>query len=142
MSFDKMMKEFKDMAELQQYADAQFKLITDLNKQISVLKQENTHLKDVLAGSTPLLEEDKSKLLAYSYIEPDEKTIAEIELNKLKELSYQRPLTYEETKRVDIFAKILATFRIKATKDIEASSKNLSEGDLLKLVSPIDNESK
>lgn len=133
MSLDKMVEQFKDMTELLAYADAQTKTILELSKKLAKAEEEVKHLKKILEDSTPLLEEQKKDFLGYSPEDPKEKIIAEVQLNMLKEISFDRELTLEETKRVEIFSKILLNLRASKANEQEVPSKTLSNDDLLKL---------
>lgn len=107
-SIDKMLDQFKDMASIQKYADAQYKTILSLSKRIKVLEQENIELKDLLEKSTPLLNEEKKNFSAFQVeASSDEEMIAKVQLARMKEISMDRELTLEEAKRVEIFTKIL-----------------------------------
>jgi phenylalanine-4-hydroxylase len=132
MSVDKMLEQFKDFAELQVYAQSQYKTIISSSQKIKKLEDEITHLKKLIeSGNIVDISSEKkySELLTSS----DEETISKIELNKLKHVSFERELTLEETKKVDIYSKILATIRGQQ-KTFDATSKKMDESELLKLV--------
>ncbi len=56
-----------------------------------------------------------------------------MQLNKLKEISYERELTLEEAKRVEIFSKILNVLE-NSPKTIKVETKNLDNKELLSLL--------
>ena len=83
MSVDKMLEQFKDFAELQVYAQSQYKTIIASSQKIKKLEDEIVHLKKLIeSGNIQVIEPEKkySALLTSS----DEETISKIELNKLK----------------------------------------------------------
>lgn len=137
MSIEKMMEEYKTVVELQAFAEAQFKTIQELSKKAKRLEEENTKLLkqvDSLNPDNKKEEFDYSKFLTST----DQETISKIQLNRLKEVSFDRELTLEEAKRVEIFTKILVTMDEK-NKNIPAQGKRLDDGELLKLLEVQDN---
>lgn len=132
MSIEKMLQEYKTTAEMQAFAEAQFKTIQDLNKKLKRLEDEKQSLQKMLDGMVPNPkkdEQDFAQFLASS----DQETIAKIQINKLKEISFEREMTLEETKRFEIFCKVLNGEEEK-NKTLKAQSKRLDEADLLKLL--------
>ena len=129
---DKTLEQFKDMATLQKYADAQYKTILSLTKKVKLLEQENMELKDLLEKTTPLFDEEK-KTFEMPQIEAssDEEMIAKVQLVKMREIAIERELTLEEAKRVEIFTKILTT---KGTKSPVAQTQKMNNDDLLKML--------
>jgi len=129
---DKTLEQFKDMATLQKYADAQYKTILSLTKKVKLLEQENMELKDLLEKTTPLFDEEK-KTFEMPQIEAssDEEMIAKVQLVKMREIAIERELTLEEAKRVEIFTKILTT---KGTKGPVAQTQKMNNDDLLKML--------
>lgn len=57
----------------------------------------------------------------------------------LKNISAERELTFEETRKVEIFSKILNTLKAKP-KDVEVKSQQLTEKELLQLMVAPDND--
>jgi hypothetical protein len=134
---DKMLEQFKDLASLQKYADAQYKTILSLTKKLKILEQENNDLKDILEKTTPVLNEDK-KTFSLPAVEAasSEEMIAKVQLSRLNEISLDRELTLEEAKRVEIFSKILTS---KGTdKPALIQLQKMDSSDLLKA---LENES-
>lgn len=130
---DKMLEQFKDMASLQKYADAQYKTILSLTKKVKLLEQENINLKDILEKSTPLLDEEKKTFnLPEVEASSDEEMIAKVQLARLNEISLERELTLEEAKRVEIFTKILTSKG--ANKSITVQMQKMNNDDLLKML--------
>ena len=138
-SFDLMLGEFKEVAELKVFAESQFKTITELNRKLKALEEEKEHLKKLLEQSTPLLIEDKKNFLGFDLDISNEEIICLRQLAMLKEISMERQLTLEETRQCEIFSKILLNLK-SAPKTIKVDSKNLSEKELLALVEIKDNE--
>lgn len=139
MSIEKMLGEYKTTVELQSFAEAQFKTIQELTKKVKRLEDENIELKKGLDGGSLIKKEDAdfSKFLTST----DQETISKIQLNRLKEISFERELTLEESKRVEIFTKILTLMDDKK-KTIKGESKRLDDAELLKLLESSDVEAK
>lgn len=133
--FDNMVKDFKDYAELRLFCESQHKTITEISKKMVRLEDENKHLKSLLETTTDII---KKPLLA-DLSESDEETISRIQLARLKEMSFERELSYEECKKVSEYAKILNLSLQNSKKIIEVSAKAISTNDLMKM---LDNESK
>lgn len=130
---DSLTKQFKDFAELKAYSDSQYKLIIDLSKKISDLEAEKAHLKKLLeSNSGNLILPDKKELENI----PDEESIARMQLALLRNEAINRELTLEETKKFEIYTKILLSIKGKPTKD-DGPKKPLSTEDLLKLADSI-----
>jgi hypothetical protein len=128
--FDKMLQNYKDMAELQAFAEAQYTTIVTLTEQNQTLKEEITHLKTLLESTAPLLPtEVRTERLLVS----DEEAISKIQLEKLRDVSLTRELTLEEAKRFEIFYKVLNSVRSN-TKTYESSVKKLGSTELLALL--------
>lgn len=140
MSIEKMLSEYKTTVELQSFAEAQFKTIQELTKKVKRLEDENIELKKGFDGGGSLIKKedaDFSKFLTST----DQETISKIQLNRLKEVSFERELTLEESKRVEIFTKILMMMEEK-NKTLRVQSKRLDDAELLKLLETSDVEAK
>jgi hypothetical protein len=136
-NFSKMISELKTLSELQTYADAQFKTIINLNKQVTELKAKNASLEQAVlalpAGTSNIIQFPQ-----YS-ISPEEEICIK-QLNDLNNESKNRPLTYEEAKKLEVYTKVLASIRNK-TQDLEGKYKKLTTEELLAM-SEVPNESK
>lgn len=95
------------------------KKMEELSKQCETLTIENTKLKALAPASS----------LDISI--PDEESICLVQLALLNNMSMQRELTLEETKKTEIFTKVLQSTRGKKPEEKEASIGNLSNEDLL-----------
>jgi len=121
-----MVAEFKNLAELQDYCNAQFKTIIELTKKLNGLKEQN----DSLALTTNNI----SGLIQFPSLglAPEEEICLK-QLHDLNISSKTRELTLEEAKKCEIFTKIVTSIRLK-TKDVDGQSKHLSNDELLALV--------
>lgn len=91
---------------------------------------EIAHLKQLLMGSTDVIGEAMPILMS------DEEVIALKQLDRLKQISMQRDLTLDETKRFDLLVKNKRLAQGNATTiDQTKLPKNISNDDLLKLAS-------
>lgn len=129
-----MLEEVKDMAELRVFSEAQQKTILKLSKKNKELEEEVSHLKKLLESQTPLVQTDASVgLPAEKFLTSDQEAICRMELNKLKQSSFERELTLEEAKRVDIYSKILNVLE-NSPKTIKVETKSIPSQDLMSLV--------
>jgi hypothetical protein len=129
-----MLEEVKDMAELRVFSEAQQKTILKLSKKNKELEEEVSHLKKLLESQTPLVQTDPSVgLPAEKFLTSDQEAICRMELNKLKQSSFERELTLEEAKRVDIYSKILNVLE-NSPKTIKVETKGIPSQDLMSLV--------
>lgn len=132
MSDDKLVQNFKTMKELRQYCNSQYRVINELNKRIVSLEEENKHLKDLLTRSTPILDNSSGSLEIYKDLS-DELATCLMQIKILKEKSLAGELTFEDTKKLEIYTKLLISLRDGKEKGDEAT-KALSDDELLKLV--------
>lgn len=95
------------------------KKLEELSKQCEALTIENTRLKVLAPASTT----DTSIT--------DEESICLVQLALLNNMSMQRELVLEETKKVEIYSKILVALRSRKPEEKEASIGNLSNEELL-----------
>jgi len=136
MSLDLMLNEAKDLAELRAFSEAQQKTIVKLSKKNKELEEEVTHLKKLLETTAPVIAptaEVNQIISAEKFLTSDQEAICRMQLNKLKEISYERELTLEEAKRVEIFSKILNVLE-NSPKTIKVETKNLDNKELLSLL--------
>ncbi len=122
---------FQEYIELKAYSDAQGKTLIEMSKKIKKLEDDNKELKKHLMNVTPIIKPDAPKS---AFATTDEETICRQQIYKLKEISMERELTLEETKRLDIYTKILIEVENKP-KVFEVKSKNLSDQELMLLAS-------
>lgn len=136
MNIDQLTSQFKSFDELKIFCESQFKQILQLSK-------KNKELEDKLADSNKKVKEInkvEASNLSVPTLAPgmklldDAKTISQIQLKMLKDLSFERELTLEEAKRVEIFNKILNDEKEDKKKPLKADAKVLQESELLKLV--------
>jgi multidrug resistance efflux pump len=130
--FDKMLEEFKSLAEIRDFAESQMKTIQELSKRIVSLEQERDHLKNILETTTDLVQ--KPKILLFENYNNDEEVIAKQQLAMLKQKSDSVELTLEETKKVAEYAKILSNLREAKPKDNALEVKALSDEELMKML--------
>ena len=105
--------QFQTVAELKDYCDQQYKFISILQKENAAFKVEVDHLKDLLSSTTTLIGEIKPVAFEVS----NEQAICEMQIRLLQQTAEQRPLTLEETKKLEIFVKSLYLIKEKNSKD-------------------------
>lgn len=134
MSLEIMLSETKDMAELKAFSEAQQKTIVKLSKKNKELEEEVTHLKKLLESTAPIIAPDSNQVISTEkFLTSDQEAICRMQLNRLKEVSYERELTLEEAKRVEIFSKIINVLE-NSPKTIKVETKNLDNKELLSLL--------
>lgn len=124
--YNKMIEEFKEIAELKAFAYAQSKTITEQAKKITKLEAE---VKELSKDKPKESLEIKSDLL----IGTDQEVIAKIQLSKLKDVCFERELTLDECKRAEILVKILNSNK-KKDKDSDKVDEPLSLDELMQAV--------
>lgn len=92
---------FKDLSDLQAYANKQFIALKQARDLIQKLQAEVTHLKELLSSNS--YQGSQPELI----IKSTEQSICEVQIEKLRESAMERPLTLEETKRLDLLVKNL-----------------------------------
>lgn len=139
MNIEQLTEQFKSFDELKIFTESQF-------KQILALSKKNRELEDKLAEVNKKVKtQEKQELIQASnnsqnLLSPDfkvlddAKTIAQVQLKMLKESSFDRELTLEEAKRVEIFNRILNEEKRDDKKTLKADAKVLKEDELLKLI--------
>lgn len=143
MSLSSMFQETKELSDLQAFCEAQQKSLVSLTKQIKQLEDERDHLKTLLEATTPTISNPSvaPTSITEKLLTTDQETICRVQLTRLREISLERELTLEETKKVEIFSKILSSIE-NAPKTIKIDAKKFDSGDLMGLLedSVSDNE--
>lgn len=139
-SIDETMKSFTDIAELQAFCEQQHRTIMELTRKIDKLTEKKEHLENLLQQQTPTLVGEYSPIVQANRIdEAYEENICRMELKKLHDISLSMPLTYEETKKVDIYTKLLLAISQKPKGQL-IDTKKKGTDELLKLVSNDDDK--
>lgn len=127
-----MLEQFQSVEELKAYADAKYKTILKLNKQIQDLKKQVTDVKEntakVVEQQAPVMFDMSSKLAS-----TDEETICVVQLRFIRDIAMIRELSKEEAQKVEIYAKTLNLIR-NVPKKVEVNTKDLSNDQLLMLI--------
>jgi hypothetical protein len=128
MDINSLTSQFTSVEEMKIFAASQY-------KQIERLSKENRELKEqVEKAKKESKEVVKRELPSNLSVLDDAKTISQIQLNLLRELSFERELSTDEAKRVEIYNRILVGDLQKKDKPLKADIEILKEADLLKLV--------
>jgi predicted RNase H-like nuclease (RuvC/YqgF family) len=131
VSIDKMIEKFKSESELKAYCNVQFKTISNLNKKIKDKDEEIEHLKQLLEKNTQLYTASPEGIITES---TDAEQICRTQIRRLRDQSMNRELTLEESKKVEIFAKLLLQQNNKKDSADEDQIKKMSPEELIKLV--------
>lgn len=127
---DKMINQFTNFEDLQAFAKAQQKTLIDLTKKLKTSEDKVKHLEKLVEGAVPLINPPAK----VDFSANDEESIAREQLYLLKRVSSERELNLEETKRVEIYSKILMALKGKQ-KDITPPSRSLSNEQLMAAIS-------
>jgi hypothetical protein len=130
MSDSKLTVIQKTPEEMMEYIDAQQKVLTQLNKKIQKVENENIQLKIQLEKKSPMVVEKKNNAFAVS----DEESIAREQLYLLRQVSMERELSYEECKKVDTYTKILLSLKAKEIPYDQQKYDEMTPEELEKLV--------
>jgi sulfur transfer protein SufE len=139
MDINQLTENFKNFDELKVFCESQFRQLLNLSKKNKELEDKISEL------NKKIKEQNKQELIqasnnAQNVLTPDfkvlddAKTISQVQLKLLKEASFDRELTLEEAKRVEIFNRILNEEKKDDKKTLKADAKVLKEEDLLKLI--------
>lgn len=131
-NISKTILQYKELSQLQQYAEAQNSTILQLSKKLKKLEEERDHLKQLLESSVPILKSD-DKSLGEKFLTSSEEAICVMQLEKLRDISSGRELTLEEARRVEIFSKVLTASR-NSPKVIELKTQKMTNEELLAIV--------
>lgn len=140
MNIDGLIKNFKNFDELKVFTESQFRQIAQLAKKNKDLEDSNIELKNQLKEMNSkemekTFSSSPSVILSPSGKGPEDATIiATVQLKLLKDLSFERELSLEEAKRVDLFNKILTEPVKEKDKPMKADITIIKQEDLLKLV--------
>lgn len=128
-----LIQDFKEISEWKTFSESLHKLNIKLTSENFQLKEEIKHLKDLVQKTTPVLTgENFPTISTKGLLTTDEEAIAVCQLEQLRDLALQRPLTLEEAKRTEIFFKILTVLR-NQPKTIVVKSKEVPTEQLLAL---------
>lgn len=134
MSLSNMFEETKQLAEMKAFSEAQQKTIIQLTKKIKQLEEERDHLKKLVESSVPLVTTNEKHIYpTEKFLTSDQEAICRTQLLKLREMALDRELTLEETKKVEIFSKILIALE-NAPKVIKVNTESLNNDDLLSVI--------
>ena len=135
---DEMLKSFVSEVERSDFIRQQHVTIMNLTKKINDLEEKNNHLENLLEKNIPSLVQNNNSIVSFNEVITDyEENICRMELKRLHDLTMERGLTYEETKKVDIYTKLLIQLNSKP-KTIELEAKNKNTTELLALVENAD----
>jgi hypothetical protein len=131
MKIEDISLENAEVEDLKAFAEAQQKTIVHLTKKIKTLEDENSHLKKLVEQTVPVIKkEGQPEQKGDKFLTSDQEAICRVQLNKLRDISFERELTLEEAKRVEIFSKILNLLET-VPKTIKVETKGINNEDLL-----------
>lgn len=122
MNITDIEKQFKD-SEV-----ASIKVISQLQKELEKVKEENKHLKLLLDGTVPNIENTVMDIGI-----SNQRIIAEVQLALLKNKAINQELTLEESRKYQIFVDALEKLK-REDKDDGINASAIPESELLRLV--------
>jgi hypothetical protein len=137
-----MFEETKELADIRAFSEAQQKTIIQLTKKVKQLEEERDHLKKLLESTAPIIQTaNNTPVQTEKFLTSDQEAICRVQLTKLRDIALDRELTLEETKKVEIFSKIITVLE-NAPKTIKIDTKSIESNDLMGLLedSSQDNE--
>ncbi len=130
---DQMAESLKTFAELQIYSNSQHEVITKQNAKINNLESQIKHLEKLLADNSIIV--GSAVDFKDMFIKCDDpEAIAHMQLKILRDKSLQGELSMEESKRVEIYTKILDNVASKQKDNMKDVAAATNTEDLLKLV--------
>lgn len=137
MNIDSLIENFRTFEELKIFCESQFKQVMQLSKRNKELEEQ---LQEAKKASKDLVKKDFNNspiLLEAGNIkgQEDAKLISQLQLKILRDYSFERELTTDEAKRVDIFNKILIDPSKEEEKPLKANIKIIKTEDLTSFIS-------
>lgn len=132
MRIDELAVQFTNMKDLREYCNSQYSVIVELNRKINKLEEENKNLMALVEKATPYLVEQEGKLEVYKNLS-DEMAICLMQIKILKDKSVSSELSFEDTKKLEIFTKTLITLKT-GQKIPDSAAKGLSDAELINLI--------
>jgi len=137
---NKTLEAFKDIEDLKEYSNAQYKTIIAQSKKINDLERKLESTEEKLAKS------EQTNTIAGSLSKDqdnngsDGETICLIQLALLRSAAMKGELTLEETKKVEIYVKTLQVLRGKGGEDKKPkeAGKALSNEELIALMNSVE----
>jgi hypothetical protein len=130
---DQMAESLKTFAELQVYSNSQHQVITKQNAKINELEAQIKHLEKLLTDNSIIVGTPSDLKDMFIKCE-DPEAIAHMQLKILRDKSLQGELTMEESKRVEIYTKILDSVASKKKDNMKDVAASTDTEELLKLV--------
>jgi hypothetical protein len=122
--------QFQSDEDREAFMSAQFSAITNLTKQLEEAKAKIRHLEELIKKSPlPTAQSDS----VASDKDSDELLICKEQLSRLNDVSKDRELTLEETRKVEIYSKIVNQAK-DSSKKAKSPVDSLSTEELLNLV--------
>lgn len=138
---DNSITQFQSYAELAVFSNAQHETITKLNAKINALEEKEKHLQKLLQDNSIIVGDIKDIKDMFLKCE-DPEAISRTQLKILRDRSMQQELSIEETKRVEIYTKILDSVELKRKDRMKNVSESKSDAELLQLVADINGSSR
>jgi hypothetical protein len=119
--------QFKNLKELQDYADKQYKTIAVMKNKIDEQAAKLTHLEALLSSKATVLN-----------VGSEQQEICKIEINRLYQKTLRGPLDFAEVKVLETLTKLLLAIdgkepTEKKEKAVEKAVKAMSPQDLIKI---------
>ncbi len=130
---DEAANQFQSFADLAVYSSAQHETITKLNAKINELEAKEKHLQKLLSDNSIIVGDIKDIRDMFLKCE-DPEAISRTQLKILRDRSMQGELSIEETKRVEIYTKILDSVEAKRKDRMKDVTGDKSTEELLLLV--------
>lgn len=110
-----------------EYSNASFKVIKDLQAKLAKLQSENDSLLQMLEQNTPALVKTSDLALGIS----NEQLVCETQILLIKDAAISRALTMEEVKKFQILTEVLQKYKVVKPSDEELAIKQLTPEQLM-----------
>lgn len=112
-----------------------FRQVEKFMKENKDQKEKIVHLENMLTKNVPVLIEDKVPQKTVSFLVTSEEEIAEMQIERLKDLAKDRLLSLEETRQYDLFIKNKRLLQKESTINVgKESYQKITDADLIELV--------
>lgn len=117
---------FKERADLEKFATAQFNRVVELQKELDEFRIRLAHAEQLLNNPPIVLNSPLT-------VGTPEEEICKIEIKRLYDIAQRMPLEFEQVKIFDIYVKSLLAIKGKPVEKKKNPTGNFTQEELLKL---------
>lgn len=117
--------------ELEIFSEAQHKTILDLSRKLEKVEKEKQDLEMAYTNIQNASFSSSLEIPSVGTIVHNAQIIAEVQLSRLRQLSDNGPLSFEDSKKVELFVKVLEVFK---AKEKTQPLQTINDDELLKII--------